>query len=98
MLETEQEIPIGKIRHYYGHAHVGVIELTDGEIDLGNIIHVKGVHTDFRQRVESLQLDHQNIEHAGKGNRVGVQLNEKVRENDKVYLERDFRGFAASPC
>lgn len=98
MLETEQEKPIGKISHYYSHAHVGTIDLTDGEIDLGSFIHVKGVHTDFRQRVESLQLDHHDISHANRGSRVGVQLKEKVRENDKVYIEADFRSFAQSPC
>jgi putative protease len=98
MIELEQEKPIGKIWHYYSHAHVGIIELTDGEIDLGNVIHIKGAHTDFRQQVESLQLDHQNIAHADKGKRVGVQLKEKVRENDTVYLEMDFRNFASPPC
>jgi hypothetical protein len=35
------EAPVGRIVHYYPRINVGIVELTDGEINLGDVIHVK---------------------------------------------------------
>lgn len=98
MPDIEQEKLIGQVSHYFAHAGVGAIKLSDGELNLGDTIHVKGAHTDFRQRVESLEVDHHRIEHADKGNVVGVKVAAKVREHDRVFVEIDYRSFGQSPC
>ena len=79
------EKPIGRISHYYSHLSVGIIELTDGELNVGDVIHIKGKHTDFTQNVDSLQVEHQNVSHADKGKSVGIKVKEKVREHDQVF-------------
>jgi translation elongation factor EF-1alpha len=64
---------------------VSIIELTVGELNVGDIVHIKGKHTDFTQTVDSIQIEHQNISHAEKGKSVGIKVKEKVREHDQVF-------------
>jgi putative protease len=85
MAAKAEERLIGRITHYYSHLSVGIIELSDSDLNLGDVIRVKGTHTDFKQTVDSIQLQHQNVSHAAKGESVGVKVKEKVRENDQVF-------------
>lgn len=78
------EKPIGQITHYYSRVSVGIIELTE-ELNVGDVIHIKGKHTDFAQTVDSMQVEHQSVSHADKGKSVGVKVKEKVRERDQVF-------------
>jgi len=70
MAAKAEEKLIGRISHY-SHLSIGIIELTEGELKVGDVIHVKGTHTDFRQTVDSIQLEHQNVSHAEKGKSAG---------------------------
>ncbi len=80
-----EEKLVGRITHYYSHLGVGIIELTGGELKAGDIIHVKGKHTDFTQTVDSIQIEHQNVTRAEKGKVVGIKVKDKVREHDQVF-------------
>jgi putative protease len=79
------EIPVGRITHYYSHLGVGIIELSEGELKVGDAIHIKGKHTDFTQTVDSMQIEHQSVAQAEKGKIVGIKVREKVREHDQVF-------------
>lgn len=85
MAAKAEEKLIGRITHYYSHLSVGIVELTEGELRLGDRIHVKGAHTDFTQTVDSIQVEHQSVERAEKGKSVGIKVKEKVREHDQVF-------------
>ena len=85
MAAKAEEKLIGRVTHYYSHLSVGIVELTEGELRLGDLIHVKGAHTDFTQTVDSIQVEHQNVERAEKGKSVGIKVKEKVREHDQVF-------------
>ena len=78
------EALVGCIVHYYPRISVGIVKLTDGEINLGDVIHVQGKHTNFVQPVDSIQIDHRNVSHADKGRNVGIKLKDKVRNHDQV--------------
>jgi translation initiation factor IF-2 len=78
------ETVVGRITHYYPRINVGIVELTDGEINLGDLIHVHGKQTDFVQSVDSLQIDHRDISHAHKGSRIGIKVKDRVRHHDQV--------------
>jgi len=78
--------PIGKIAHYYSKIGVGIIELKDS-LKVGDTIQIKGHSTDFSQPVESMQLEHEDIEVAKRGQSIGVKVKDKVREGDEVYKE-----------
>ena len=82
------EALVGRIVHYYPRINVGIVELTDGAINLGDVIHVHGEQTNLVQPVDSLEIDHHSIGHADKGKRVGIKLNDRVRNHDQVGVAR----------
>lgn len=75
---------IGVISHYYSNIAVAAVVM-EGELAVGDTIHIKGHTTDFVQKVESIQLEHRNINQAKKGENVGIRLKEYAREHDVVY-------------
>jgi putative protease len=79
------EEEIGRITHYFSRIGVGVLEITAGELRVGETIHIKGHTTDFYQKVESMQVEHQPVSVARKGDSVGLKVIEPVREHDRVF-------------
>ena len=79
-----KEKEVGRISHYFGKISVGIIELTD-DLKVGDMIHIKGVHDDFTQKVDSLQVEHEQVQEGKSGDSVGVKVASKVHENDKVF-------------
>ena len=79
-----REKEIGFITHYFGNLAVGIIQLSD-VLKVGDNIHIKGAHDDFSQSVDSIQIEHNNVESAKKGDLVGIKITQKVHPNDKVY-------------
>jgi putative protease len=75
---------IGVVSHYYAKISVVVVELKD-TIRIGDRILIRGDTTNFEQVVESMQIEHKNVESAGIGQSIGLKINERVREGDKVY-------------
>jgi putative protease len=75
---------IGSIRHYYSKIGVAVIDLT-AKVAVGDTIRIKGVTSDFRQKVDSMQIEHANVQDAGAGQSIGLKVTDKVREGDLVY-------------
>ncbi len=80
-----EEKLIGKITHYFTNIGVGVIEVTEGELKVGDKIHIKGATSDFEQTVDSMQIEHENVEVAKKGDAIGLKVEQQVREGDEVY-------------
>ncbi len=79
------EEEIGKVTHYFSKINVGVLELTKGELRVGDTIHLKGHTTDFYQKVESMQIEHQPVESAKAGDSLGIKVEGPVREHDLVF-------------
>jgi putative protease len=77
---------IGKIAHYFNKINVGIIEITDGELKIGDTIHIKGHTSDFNQQITSMQMEHQSIEKAKKGDAIGIKVDSQVHEHDQVFL------------
>jgi len=80
-----EEKLIGKITHYFTNIGVGVIEITEGDLKVGDKIHIKGSTSDFEQKVGSIQIEHEKIEKAKKGDAIGLIVDQQVREGDQVY-------------
>ncbi len=76
---------IGKVTHYFNKISVAVIEISDDEINVGDTIHIKGHTTDFKQVVNSMQVEHQPVEKAKKGESIGMKVDSAVHEHDQVY-------------
>jgi len=77
---------IGSVTHYYTDLHVATVKITDGELHLGDMIHIEGHSSDFMQKIGSMELDHKPVEVAKPGEIVGIATDEYVRENDTVYI------------
>ena len=75
---------IGKVTHYFSHIGVAVIKL-EKNIKLGDTIRIKGATTDFTQKIDSMQVDHKDIEEAKPKDDIGMKVAEPVREHDIVY-------------
>jgi translation initiation factor IF-2 len=76
---------IGTVTHYFGNVKVAAVEITDGELHVGDTIHVVGHTSDFTQPIDSMQIDRQPVEAAKAGDAVGIQVIEHAREHDRVY-------------
>mgnify|MGYP000571893271 CR=1 FL=1 len=84
-----EEKPIGKVTHYFTKIGVAVIELDD-ELKVGDTIAIRGATTDLTQKVDSMQIEHKNVEVANKGQSIGLKVQDRVREGDTVYKILEF--------
>lgn len=76
---------IGRVVHYFGNIGVAVIKLSSA-LSNGDVIRIAGgTDTDFEQKAGSMEVEHQKIEKAKKGDEVGLKVKEKVREGYEVY-------------
>ncbi len=78
------EKKVGEVTHYWRKISVAGIKLTD-TLSVGDTIRIRGATTDFEQTVSSMQIEHENIETATKGQEVGLRVKDKVRRGDTVY-------------
>ena len=79
------EQKIGLITHYFGKIRVAALSITDGELSVGDTVHIKGHTSDFTQRVESMQIEHQTVEVARPGDDIAMTVTHHAREHDVVY-------------
>ena len=82
-MEGEKKL-VGTISHYFTKIGVAVIELSDS-LSVGDEISIEGASTNFKQKVDSMQIEHKNIEKAKAGDSIGMKVKDRVREGDQVY-------------
>ncbi|KKS94564.1 MAG: hypothetical protein UV71_C0023G0004 [Microgenomates group bacterium GW2011_GWC1_43_13] len=76
---------VGKVSHYYDKLSVAIIDL-DGTLSVGdNIKFIRGGEDLFEQKVESIQIEHEKKDSAGKGDVIGLKTNEAVKEGTEVF-------------
>jgi translation elongation factor EF-1alpha len=78
------EEEIGKVADFFAKIGVAAIDLT-GTLSVGDTIHIKGHTTDFTQTIDSMQVEHQNVQKAGPGDSIGIKVKDRVRDSDIVY-------------
>lgn len=83
-MSEENVVQIGRITHFFPKINVAVIELK-APLSVGDTIVIKGPNTDFEQVVDSMQIEHKNIQRAEEGQSIGLKVAERVRETDTVY-------------
>jgi len=84
MSEIEGKL-IGKVTHYFDKIKVMIVELMESLKSGDTIRIIGGESTDFEQKVGSMEVNHKKINQAKKGESVGLETKEKVREGYKVY-------------
>jgi U32 family peptidase len=83
------EEKIGVVTDYLNRVGVAVVRLTNGALRLSDRVRITGRTTELTQTVESLQIEHRDVEHASRGTEVAMKVQEAVRRHDQVFRVRD---------
>ncbi len=79
-----KKVLVGKIIHFYPKISVAVVELED-VLRVGDKISVERESGAFEQIVDSIQIEHENVKEAKKGDAIGLRVADRTREGAKVY-------------
>jgi U32 family peptidase len=79
------EEKIGLVEHFFSNISVAAIKLTDGELKVGDIIHIVGANTDLTHTVDRMEINRNPVTIAKKGDAIGIKVNGKARDHDLVY-------------
>lgn len=79
-----EEKLIGKVTHYFDKAMVMVVKLEAG-IAVGDKIKIKRGDGEFEETIESMQIEHENIEKAKADDEVAIKISEATKEGAEVY-------------
>jgi U32 family peptidase len=82
-MEAEKK-KVGVVTHFYGKINVAIVDLQD-TLNAGDMIEISGPTTNLQMTADSIQIEHENVKSAKKGQSIGLQVPEKVKENDVVY-------------
>ena len=79
------EEKIGIVEHFFNKVSVAAIKITDGELKIGDTIHIVGANTDLTQKIDSMEIDRNPVEKVTADDSVGIKVKDRVREHDVVY-------------
>jgi len=77
---------IGKITHFFPKISVAVVELA-GSLKVGDTIEVEGHGSTFEQKIDSMQMEHEQVKAAKKGDAIGLKVLQPVKAGDVVFLK-----------
>jgi selenocysteine-specific translation elongation factor len=75
---------IGIVDRFFDKAGVAAVVLS-GELDVGDIIEFEKEGQAVRQRVESMQIERQDVSKAYAGDSVGIKTSVPIEKNSRVY-------------
>lgn len=75
---------VGKIIHFYPKISVAVVELADS-LKTGDRISIERAGQAFEQTVDSIEVEHEKIPSAKKGQSVGLKVLNPTKEGAQVY-------------
>ncbi|MEM4598967.1 MAG: hypothetical protein QW400_04760 [Candidatus Diapherotrites archaeon] len=75
---------VGKITHIFGKINVAVVKLSS-PLKKGEKIKIKGKGIEFEQLAQSMQIEHENVDFAKKGQEIGLKLDQPAHEGCEVY-------------
>lgn len=78
--------PIGKVVHFYDKLGVAIIDLENGGLKVGDQVKFKRGDDEFTQTIDSLQVDHKDVDSVKKGDSFGVKVNQPTKPGTLVYL------------
>ena len=78
------EKQIGTVSNFFDHVKVAAVKL-EAPLKVGDALRFVGGETDFEQPVKSMQIQHEKVEKAKKGDEIGIKVKEKVRKGYRVF-------------
>lgn len=80
------DIKIAKITHYYDKIGVAVIEVMKQPLKVGDLVKISGHDNEFNQKIDSLQIEHNQVTEVPPGETAGLKVDQPVKEGDVLYL------------
>ena len=79
------KLKIGKVTHYYDKIGVAIIELDANLANGDKIKFVRGGEDLFEQEVKSMQIEHDKVDSAKKGDVVGLKADKEIKDGAEVF-------------
>ncbi|HTP04447.1 MAG TPA: hypothetical protein VMM54_04785 [Nitrospirota bacterium] len=76
---------IGSVIKFFDKTSIAAIKLDFGDLAVGDTIRLKGSNTDFTQKIETMEFDHQPVQKATRGQFTGIKLSQAAKPFDLVY-------------
>jgi len=76
---------IGSVIRFFEKTSVAAVKLDFGDLAIGDTIHIKSSATDFIQKIEMMEFDHQPVQKATRGQFTGIKLSQPAKPFDLVY-------------
>ena len=76
---------IGSVIKFFDKTSVAAIKLDFGDLAIGDTIRIKGAGTDFTQKIEAMEFDHQPVQKAIRGQFTGIKFSQPAKPFDLVY-------------
>ena len=77
--------PVGVVTHYFDKIKVAVLQLNDA-LHVGARLQLMGADGPFKQKLTSMQINREPIEHASAGDDIGIKVKKAVTVGETVYL------------
>ena len=77
---------VGKIANYFSNIGVAVVDI-EGKLKVGDEVIIGEGESAFTQTIESMQIEHQNVDEAKKGQSIGMKVSQEAKKGWKVYKE-----------
>jgi translation elongation factor EF-1alpha len=81
-VKSVTNLKIGTVSHYYPKIGVAVVDLVS-TLNIGDKINFGG-STEYSQMVSSMQIEHEPIKAAKKGQTIGLKVDQPVHPGDEV--------------
>lgn len=78
------DFKVGRITHYYDKISVAVVEVL-GTMAVGDKIKITDHDKEFEQVIESMQVEHEKVETAKKGETIGLKVDQPVKKGDEIF-------------
>jgi hypothetical protein len=76
---------IGSVIKFFDKTSIAAVKLEFGDLAVGDTVRIKGSNSDFTQKVEMMEFDHQPVQKAIRGQFTGIRLSQPAKPFDMVY-------------
>jgi putative protease len=77
--------PVGVVTHYLDKIKVVIVKL-DADVRVGDRLVLNGENGPFRQKLNSMQINRQNVEAASPGDDIGIKVSKKALVGEMMYV------------
>ena len=76
---------VGAVTHYFDRIKVCVIRVDQGQLKTNDRLLIKGSRGELTQKINSMQIENQDVSAAKKGQLIGLKVTKPVFEGDEVF-------------